>query len=515
MDFKTHFLDRAIGWFAPDAELRRIQSRAKKELLVDNVRRYDAAAYSRRTAGWGAPGTSANKETELSLSILRFRSREMVRNNPFAKRAVQALSVNMIGLGIRPKAIGGLQKMQAKKIKDAFSDWSETTDCDFDGQQNFYGLQALIARCLIESGEVLVRKRWKADTDLGVQLQVLEPDFLDHFHSTPLGIYNSAEGYAIQGVQFDKNGRRVGYWLFDMHPGEGGNIRPSQLVPASEVIHIYDKERAGQVRGIPTLTTSAMTLRDFDQYEQAQLIRQKIASCFAVFVSDTDKDIQLPSSGQDKISRRDKVEPGIIEYMPAGKTIQFANPPTVDNYDEYATAMLRKVASGVGLSYEVLTGDLSNVNFSSGRMGWIEMHRFISHLQMNVIVPMLLDPVWSWFCDAAIISGKIKNNKVRATWTPPRREMIDPVKETAAIVAMIRGGLISWSKAVMELGNDPEQLLQDITDDFDNFDVSKLMLACDPRYDPTRTNGALPDPDAAEEADEPTGKQKKAAQKKK
>jgi lambda family phage portal protein len=457
---------------------------------------YDAAKKGRRTKGWQATNASANIETALSLDTLRARSRELIRNNPYAKRAVQSISTNTTGNGIRP-----VPKNQkdgpASKLKGLWEDWAESTDCDFDGQGNFYSLQRLAMRCIAESGEVLIRKRRDASLDIPMQIQILEPDFLDHTKNSvifPAG--NMGTEYSIQGVQFDKRGKKLGYWLYDIHPGEGGFLK-SNFVPASEVLHVYYKERPGQVRGVPFNASAALSLYDFDEYEQAQLIRQKVAACFSVFVTDTDLNITTPPGGVAPTTQpREKVEPGIIEHLPAGKSVTMANPPGVTNYDEYATSILRKIAAGNSVSYEVLTGDYSNVNFSSGRMGWIEFHRLITEWQNLMLVPMMLDPIWGWFCEAVVIAGKHNNKKVKAKWTPPRREMIDPVKETNALMLLVRNGFESWSSTVSSLGKNPEEVLQEITDDYKNFDKNKLMLACDPRYDPTRTNGALPDPNA-------------------
>lgn len=520
MEVKINFLDRAIGFFDPAAATRRVTQRAKQDLLIDSVRRFDAASHSRRTADWHTTGTSANKETEMSLHTLRYRSRELVRNNPFAKRAIQAIAINTVGLGIRPSVrkskMNKISEAQIQKLKDAWADWGETTDCDFDGKCNMYGLQNLAARCLAESGEVLIMRRWTTDKkkSLPVQIQILEPDYIDHHRNTPQGFKDAKGGYCIQGVQFDEFGLRIGYWMYKVHPGEG-MVQMSQLIPDSDVLHVFDKERAGQVRGIPSLATSAMTLRDFDQYEQAQLIRQKIAACFSAFVTDTNIDQSLPSGT--KGDGMEKLEPGMVKYLAAGQTMTFANPPTVQNYDEYATAMLRKAASGIGISYEVLTGDLSNVNFSSGRMGWIEMHRYIQHLQMLVIVPQMCDPIWGWFLEACHLAGAVKEGviKTKAKWTPPRREMIDPVKEGKALIELIRAGLISWSDGARQQGQDPETLLAEVVEDFKNMEDADLMLTCDSRFDATRTNGALPVDENAEHDDgeEQTGKQKKMLKK--
>jgi lambda family phage portal protein len=517
MNIKGNFLDGVISYINPEAGAKRVASRVKAAVMADQIRKFDAASYGRRTKDWFAPPTSVNRETEISLYTLRNRARELVRNNPFARRAIQAISVNSIGLGIRPsmtvKKGLSVSASQLVKLKDDWTDWAESTDCDYDNKQNFYGLQDLAVRCFGESGEVLIRRRWTSKKGLTIplQLQVLEPDFIDHTKNSAIGFIDNDGGYNIQGVRFDKDGIRIGYWLYSVHPGEGA-YSTSHLVPEEEILHVFDKERAGQVRGIPMLTTSALTLRDFDEYEQAQLVRQKIAACFAVFIQDPDRDI---TPGEvSTAARREKLEPGIMEYLPAGKTMTFANPPTVQNYDEYATSILRKAAAGIGISYEMLTADLSNVNFSSGRMGWIEAHRLIQRIQMLILVPQLCNPVWKWFVEASIIVGRTKDSalKIKCKWTPPRREMIDPVKESKAMIDMIRAGLMSYSDAGRQQGQDPETLMEEVISDLNKIRDNELYLICDPLYDATRTNGALPEEDNGTD-DDLTGKQKKKLKK--
>lgn len=490
MEIKLNIIDRAIMFLNPDAGLKRMQNRAFGDHLKEQFRMYDAAGKGRRTKGWRATGISANKETEIGLYTLRNRSRELVRNNPYAKRAIQGISTNTIGVGITAKPIEREGVRFNKKTSQAWTDWAGSNACDYDDQVDFYGLQRLAMRCIAESGEVLIRRRWVEGKAIPIQLQVLEPDLLDHFKNTPV---TNTGSYCVQGVQFNKEGKREGYWLYPCHPGEGIAIK-SELIPAKEVLHVYYKERAGQVRGVPFGSSAAISLYDFDEYEQAQLVRQKIASCFAIFVQDNDADITRPSNTNTKMNR-EKVEPGIIEHLPQGKTVTMANPPGVQGYDEYTRVMLRKVAVGYGVSYEMLTGDLSNVNFSSGRMGWLEFHRLISEWQNLMLIPMLCDPVFDWFIEAAALMG-LAQMGTKATWTPPKREMIDPAKEGKAMGELVRNGFQSWSGTVRQLGFDPMTILKEITEDFTNFDKNKLMLMCDPRYDATRTNGAIPDPNA-------------------
>lgn len=262
----------------------------------------------------------------------------------------------------------------------------------------------------------------------------------------------------------------------------------SVRVPASEIIHLYRMDRAGQVRGVPWGAPVLIKLRDFHEYEDAQLVRQKIAACFAAFVRDADQQqVNEPSGG----ILDEKIEPGTIHVLPAGKDIEFGSPPTVGaDYEPYATVTLRAIASGFGVTYECLTQDYSKVNYSSGRMGWIEFHRNIEHWRWNILIPHFCETVWTWFMEAAELVGRIDAQGMpKATWTPPRREMIDPTKETDAQITAVRGGLKSLSEVVRENGGDPARHFDALKADNDRFDKLGLKLDCDPRT--TNKQGAF------------------------
>lgn len=491
---KSNFLDKAISFFDPKAGASRMRARAMSVLLENQIRKYEAASKGRRTNGWATVSTSANREIYTAGHNLRERARDLVRNNPYAAKAINTIANNVIGTGIRatPKPSN---KKSEPKIKTAWEDWAEKTECDFNGQLNFYGLQDLAMRCIAESGEVLIRKRRDKSAKLPMKLQILEPDFLD---SSRDGITSKDGSYIIQGIEFNAEGKRVAYWLWDRHPSDTLPYSyrfTSSRIDASEIIHVYFIERPGQERGVPFGVSGFARLKDFDDYEDAQLLRQKIAACFAVFITDPSEG--LPATG-DKDSATgntlEKVEPGIIEHLPPGKTVSFANPPATDGYAEYSRKILQAIAAAYGITYEQLTGELKDVNFSSGRMGWIEAAKQINSWQWKMIVPMFLDKVWGWFLEAGFMAGSVPK-AIEVEWTPPRREMIDPVKEIKALTDMVRAGFKSWSEAVREQGYDPMTVLDEIIKDSKEFDKGKLMLSSDARYDATRKSDTPPPAD--------------------
>ena len=474
---KFNLIDKAIAYISPEAGFKRAKMRAG----IDAIRSYDGAGRGRRTEDWKAGGTSANIETRIALKTLRNRSREQDRNNAYAKKAINVITSNTIGAGIRISLKSGEKNKDS--VLQYWNDWANYKYCDFDERLNFYGLQRLVMRSVALSGEALIirqKTKFKPDT-VPLQLQVLEGDYMDFSRDT---ILLDGSGKIVQGIEFDKRGKRVGYWLFKQHPGDIGTSHlASFFVPAKDVLHVYLKDRPGQERGVPFGTASMVLLKDFKDYQDAELLRQKIASCFALFVQDDNTD--SATNGNDTGKDTDigeKIEPGIIEHLPPGKTMTFGNPPTTNGYGEHTRRLLQAIAAGYGITYEALTGDMSMVNFSSGRMGWLEFHRQITDWQLNMIIPQFCDGVYEWFCEAANIAGFIPS-PINAEWTPPRREMIDPVKETNGLKAMVRNGFMSLQEAIRELGYDPDNLLKELKEDMDTLKELGLILDTDARND--------------------------------
>lgn len=477
-----NLIDRVIEIFNPEASFRRERYRAAMEILRE--RRFDGAARGRRTANLPVGDSSANNENATQLAILRSRSRHFARNNSYAKRGFKSIANNTIGTGIIPAPYVAA-KGRMKTIRKVWKDWAGKKVCDFDGRMNFYGIQRLAMRTIAESGEVLILRRRYNKGPIPVQLQVLEPDFLDaskDIDQLPTG------GWITQGIEFDPSGRRKGYWIHKSHPLEAG-WNESRFVPAADVLHIYELVRPGQVRGVPFIHSAMMRINDFDDYEDAELVRQKIAACFTAFVVDADPANSGSSSQEDQLER---LEPGVIEHLPPGKQIQFAQPPTTQNYETYSRSVLRGIAAGMDVTYEAMTGDLSNVNFSSGRMGWLEMQRQILDWQWNMIIPQLCEGVWDWFVEGLQMGQGINAADADVTWTPPRREMIDPVKETQAINQQVRSGFMDWEEAVREQGYEPEEQLQRIAEWQKKLDTMGVKLDSDAR-NPANGGGAPAD----------------------
>ena len=504
---KPNILERGIAAISPGWAFERRRASAllevqeisrvfeeKYQTQAKNLERmYSAAAFGPLTEDWRSNMNSARAEISFDIQTLRNRCRDLARNDGYAYAAIQSLAHNIIGKGIRPSFTG--PKDLKKYVERSFLDWCSDTAADFVSTHNFYGLQQLIIKGTAESGEVLMVRRYTGrGRKMKLAIQILEADFIVHWLTNASLGKDFPEGtYVINGVYYDKNDKIYGYEVYSEHPGDSLKVRgyKHEFVSADDAVLINRVDRPGQTRGTPWGASVMLDHKLLGQYELAQAHRQTIAASFAVFLKSMNPSESMgkgPRAGQAaEAMGRDldgtRINPGSIQRMLPGEEIELATPPPVEGYDEYTKARLRKIARGWGLTYEVLSGDLSGVNFSSGRMGWLEMMRFIESIQSLIMIPKVCATAWKWWLDLEQLKGNVPFNfdEVRIDWTPPRREMIDPVKETKAMIEQIQAGLLSFSDAIRQMGGDPEIQLAAIAESNAMLDTLKLTFVSDYR----------------------------------
>jgi len=446
-------LDRLIGALSPERAVAREKAKLRLTALRNVRNQYDGAAFSRRTQGWRRNSKDANYELVGAAQVLAQTARDMVRNNPYAERAVSAIATDLVGTGITFQVLRNGEpdaELQALAVSHF-----ETTACDADGRHNLYGLQLLAARSVVESGAVLARYRPRFSRDglpVPFQIQLLEPDYLDQARNGLL-----EKGQYVSGIQFDQIGNRQAYWLFPNHPGaitsQGMIANP---IPADQIIHVYRQDRPGQQHGASWFAPVIMSMRDFADYQDGQLLRQKIAGSWAVFrigMEGLDGDADT-----DADDRSSFVEPGMIEDLPSGADVKFAAPPGVEGYADFAKISVRTFATGMNLPYDIF-GDLEGVNFSSGRIGRIQYNRQLDAWTWQMLIPQFCDGAAAWFFRAAQLLGKNVEG-CTMKWTPPARPMLDPATEGPATRDLVRAGLMDPETAIRERGEDPDAVLQ-------------------------------------------------------
>lgn len=477
-----NIIERGLAVLAPQWAARRIGARFAIEEMA---RAYDAAKKTNQTGGWITHGTSANAEVGPAIFNLRNRSRDLVRNSPWGSKAARIIQSNVVGKGITPYLPGGT-KAEKNLIMDQWESFSD--NCDPEGQMDFYGLESLVMRTVFESGECLIRIRKrpsKWNMDIPVQLEVLEPDFIDEGKNE----VRKNGNIVILGREFDRYGRRMAYWLYPQHPGDSlVNYRTSfvaRRVDAREVISVFDKVRPGQVSGVPWMAPVALKTRDVEDYDAAELIRKKIEACFVAFVKSANPGGHGGFAGggdkDDKGDLIERVSPGRVYRTGYDQDVTFGSPNSVPGYADYIGVQLHAIAAGIGISYEQLTGNLSDVNYGSLRGGKVEFWATLDVWQHHMMVPQLCKRVWNEVNQVAVFLGRRPEGYHPAKWTAPVRPWIDPRKDADGQEALIKAGIETLPRVISDRGEDPEKHFDEIAASNKMLDDRGIIVTSDAR----------------------------------
>jgi lambda family phage portal protein len=476
---------------------------------------YQAGSTSPRLSRWIPPSSGPNQMLDGSFEMLRSRSRDAVRQLGYAETGVEVLVTNIVGTGIKPQ-FSTPDSAFNRVLAEAFLAW--TDEADADGRLDFYGLQALAVRSMVEGGDCFSRLRTRLPQDglsVPFQIQVVESEFC------PVDKNNAPRttGNAVRcGVEFDSIGRRAGYHLFKSHPNDQNflttfGLGETAFVPATEIAHLAMLTRPGMVRGEPWLTRALVKLHDLDKYDDAQLVRQQIAALFTGFVHDDDPDETDPVfAGQGEADEGGValagLEPGTVQMLPSGKTIEWSEPPDPgNNYIDFGRAQLRAVANSLGILYEQLSGDYEKINDRTFRAAVNEFRRRCAVWQHHGVVFQWCRPVIRRWVELAVLSGRITPPAgitvgmiARPKWVPQAWAYINPVQDVQARQLEVRAGFNSRRNVVSEGGEDVEQIDDEIATDNERADAKGLIFDSDPRKTSTAGVAAGQDDDPAPRA---------------
>ncbi len=465
-------------------------------------RRFDAASRGRMSLNWLTSDTSPNAEVLPAISTLRQRSRDLVRNNAYAARAVSVLSSNIIGDGIKPRPKTGVDKLDQQVVR-LWREWSD--------EVGFDGIQYQAVKSMIESGEALVRlytrRPGSMDTPVPLMLRVLEGDHLD-------GNKLSVRGPRIVGgIQYDPVDDVEGYWLYQRHPGDADPLSlASSFTPAANVCHLYREDRPGQSRGLPWLSPVISMLAQVGEYQAAAIMKAKVESCM-VGAMESEADLSDEPIGAEQEGAAaildatgqavEKFAPGMILQLPPGRSMTFFSPSGQGDFEPFLLHLLYACASGIGVTFDQLTGDLRQANFSSLRAGKVEQRRLVEHWQYHLVIPQLCRKVWRRFIADAIAFGALPRRAAGypVEWIAPSHEPVDPLKEGQAMIEMIKAGLLPPSWAAAQLGYDMADLIQAYQSDKAAFEAAGLdfegLFAAAPADEGSDDDGS--DDDAADD----------------
>lgn len=477
-----NLIDRALAGIAPGLAKARMEARLSLFRLEQmSQREYDGAGLGRLTSGWRSRNASANAEIEIAAPVLRARSRDLVRNSPIAANGVQILVSNLVGTGIRPRAATSDAAVN-RRVDELWREFE--ANCDFHGHTDFHGQVALATRLMIEGGDSLALQRVSRRDRAGRVPLKIEIKEVDHLDDSKLESTSVTGRRIAHGIEWDRDGRRVAYWIYPDHPGDTARDLRSHLqsvrVPADQVIHLFERQRT-QDRGVPWLAPVIRSMRDLDDWDRAELVRKKTEACMVgvVIGEQTENDIAPRVTLADG-SEAQEFGPGMIGYVNGATDVKFNQPSSSGGVAEWNRVHLHKIAAGLRMPYALLTGDLSQANFSSSRVGLNEFHRFIEMTQWGLIIPRFCQRVWDWFVEACFIDGLIPVERVPVEWAPPRFESVNPRQDAEADLIEVRAGFASVPQMIAKRGYDPQKLIEEQAEHLAAADEAGLVLDADP-----------------------------------
>ncbi len=463
-------------------------------------RMFAGAQFNRLTSDWIAQSTSIDSEVVTSLRTLRNRSRQLVRDNDYVANAMRIIKNNVIGSGISFQAQvvmqrgGKLDQATNDAIETQWKRWSKADSCSANGKHSFEDLERLIIGAIAESGEVLIRivKQKFGNSKIPFALEIIESDQIVENLTT--GRTDNANQIKM-GVEMDKWGRVVAYHMYPYHPGDlnfAGQPQANRIirVPAEEVIHLGITSRPGQTRYTPWVATGMRSANDMDGYEEAEIVKARASANIMAAIQTPENDVLASSTddGLDTGNLQSNMAPGVILNLKPGETFTGFSPsspnPAMEPFIRY---LLRKLACGIGVSYESISRDYSQTSFSSGRLSRQDDIDNWRALQ-SWLISKFHQVVYERWLEAAVYSqqlnlpmyDKMPEKYQCVQWKPRGWSYVDPLKDAMADKMAIRMGTKTLTDVIAAQGGDIEETFKTRRRELDMAADYKLVLESDP-----------------------------------
>lgn len=432
-------------------------------------RTYASAKSSRLTAGWYAPNNSADSELVTSLTQLRARSRALMRDAPYAKRIRTVIVNNVIGSGIGVQAaVESTRGNRMDRINDdieaAWREWSCAEYCHTGGKLNFGDLERQLFAQIVEAGEIFVRVHLRSfgGSRVPLSLEIIEPERIaDDFQTSP------ASGAVLRmGVEVDQFHRPIGFWVRQQHPSEflANAASRAQItrIAADDIFHLHLVDRWPQTRGEPWLHSVARRLNDMDGYAEAEIVAARAAASYMGIIQTPEPDTAVDEATGKPADF--ELEPGAVKHLMPGEEFTAFSPNRPNpNMDPFMRMMLREVVAGAMTSYEAVSRDYSQSNYSSSRLALLDDRDTWRTLQAWFI-RAFREPLHKIFMQQATLAGAIpalpamlygaNPEKYNAVQFKPRGwSWVDPTKEVEAYIAAVKAGFMTVGDVIALTGS--------------------------------------------------------------
>jgi lambda family phage portal protein len=403
------------------------------------------------------------------------------------------------------------KKPFAKACERVFRDWADDDRLlqDAEGHYNFGGMMWMAFRNLVgPDGECAgiihydEARKAKYGARYATYVTILDPDRIE----TPpdqVGKTYATDGYDVfEGKKLDRDGRMIGFWVANKHPSEGLlTVDDAQytFVPRETRwgraigFHFFQKTRGGQMRGITKLVTVLRKTGMIDTFDDANvgaaIVNQVLANYIETSNSaDTVAENIAPAGAvtddflKRKVPYYEKAKIRIggarIPVMPPGdKIVMSAVNRATGDPTAFRNNFLREFASALGISFEQLSMNFSDANYSAARAALLEVWRSVLTLR-KFFTAHVAKLIYSAVVEEGIATGKIplppgappfQENRGAYTacmWTGPGMGWIDPQKEANALKTMLEIKMKSRTESRGEMdGGDIEETFDDIEEE--------------------------------------------------
>ena len=409
-----------------------------------------------------ADSDSANAaNSPMVRKILRERARHEVQNNPIASGLIGTIGQHLIGTGPRlhptlPDTIPGHRDI-ARKIGRAFAQWSRTV-----GLADKLRIMEEARRVDGESFGLLITNPNNAPrTRVLLDLRVIETEQV----TTPFMLLT--DPLRVDGIRFDEAGNPVEYTILKQHPGGaafGAAFFNADAYPAARVLHWFRPRRAGQARGVSELAPSLDLFAQLRRYGKAVLTAAETAAMLAgILESDAEGPVVTPEGFSPTTMDRLELARGtLLTLPPKTRATQFRPEQPTTTFADFKRENLADAGRPVGATLNVITGNSSGYNYSSGRLDHLIYHQGLI-VDRDRLRDRVLDPLFiAWLYEASRIPGFLPADLPSiADWTWEWYwdgfASIDPQKDAAASQTMLAIGLTTLAEEYAAFGQDWEE----------------------------------------------------------
>ena len=479
-----NLLDRAIATISPEKALKREVAKKRLSMVNSGYGNYGANGTKKTVIGWTHGGGSHREDIEDNIDPLRQRSRDLYYGGSnIATGAIKRLRTNTVGVGLHLKAslneeVLKIPPEKARELEETiemeFAHWADSTNCDMERLDNFYQLQQLALLNALLSGDsfALMNTTERTGSLYDLRIELIEADRV----STP--DKERVNPLFCEGVEKNKAGEVVAYHISKFHPLSFVDRNPREWVRVAaygektgrrNILHVMNRERIGQVRGVPFLSPVIETIKQLGRYTEAEVLAAVINGLFTVFIEkesasdDVPFGEAVPEELQVDMEDEGSIElaPGAVIDLGEGEKANMVNPGRPNsNFDPFVIAVIKQIGAALEIPYEILIMAF-NSNYSASRAAILEFFKVVK-MYRSWFVTDFCQPIYEEWLSEAVAKGRIKapgffNDPIiksaycSAEWSGPSAGQLDPTKEVQAADLRVLGGYSTREREAREL----------------------------------------------------------------